>query len=239
MIICLHKHRTTTNTFPLHMKKHMFLFASLFLSVLAMAQTSPSFGVKGGLSSAWFKGDAVSSLQNLLDYADGAITTTNRTGFYGGGSVTIPLSGPVSVEPGAYYAQKGYTLNGDLNIKGAEFIGANAKAQLTSHYIDMPLLLKANVGGLEVFAGPQVSYLAKADLKTTAGILGFNVLNRTMDATEEFNRWDAGITGGVGYQFPGGFNISASYDHGLKKVDANQNFDSYNRSFKVGIGYRF
>lgn len=221
------------------MKKHLLLFASFIVSVLAMAQTAPSFGIKGGLSSAWFKGDAVNSLQNILDYSDGHITSANRTGFYGGASVSIPLGGVVSVEPGLLYAQKGYTLNGDLNIKGAEFIGANAKAQLTSHYIDLPVVLKANVGGLEIFGGPQVSYLAKADLKTTAGVMGFNVFNRTMDATQEFNRWDAGLTGGIGYQFSNGLTLSASYDHGLKKVDANQNFDSYNRSFKVGAGFRF
>ena len=221
------------------MKKHFLLFSALVIGLLASAQDGPSIGIKGGLSTAWFKGDAVSSLQNIIDYADGAITTSNRTGFYGGGSVAIPLGSSISVEPGVYYAQKGYTLNGDLNIKGAEFIGANAKAQLTSHYVDLPLLLKANVGGLEVFAGPQVSYLAKSDLKTTAGILGFNVLNRTMDATEQFNRWDAGVTGGVGYQFANGLNISAAYDHGLSKVDANERFDSYNRSFKVGLGFRF
>src|SRR5215203_4769190 len=108
------------------MKKHLFVLSALFAGLLASAQDGPS--------SAWFKGDAVSSLQNILDYADGAITTGNRTGFYGGGSVAIPLGSGISVEPGVYYAQKGYTLNGDLNIKGAEFIGANAKAQLTSHY---------------------------------------------------------------------------------------------------------
>jgi hypothetical protein len=230
---------TYKNTFPLHMKKHFLLFSALVIGLVASAQDGPSIGIKGGLSTAWLKGDAVSSLQNIIDYADGAITTSNRTGFYGGGSVAIPLGSGISVEPGVYYAQKGYTLNGDLNIKGAEFIGANAKAQLTSHYVDLPLLLKANVGGLEVFAGPQVSYLAKSDLKTTAGILGFNVLNRTMDATEQFNRWDAGVTGGVGYQFANGLNISAAYDHGLSKVDANERFDSYNRSFKVGLGFRF
>ena len=221
------------------MKRHFLLFSAIFMGLLASAQDGPSIGIKGGLSTAWFKGDAVSSLQNIIDYADGAITTSNRTGFYGGGSVAIPLGSGISVEPGVYYAQKGYTLNGDLNIKGAEFIGANAKAQLTSHYVDLPVLLKANVGGLEVFAGPQVSYLAQADLKTTAGILGFNVLSRTMDATEQFNRWDAGVTGGVGYQFANGLNISAAYDHGLSKVDANKRFDSYNRSFKVGLGFRF
>ncbi len=138
-----------------------------------------------------------------------------------------------------FYAQKGAELKGQLAIKGLEFLSPNAKAKLTSHYIDLPMVLKANINGFQIFAGPQVSYLAKADLKTTAGALGFNLLNNTMDATEQFNRWDAGITGGIGYQFANGFNVSASYDHGLTKMDANKNMDAYTRSFKVGLGFRF
>jgi hypothetical protein len=96
-----------------------------------------------------------------------------------------------------------------------------------------------NIDGFQIFAGPQVSYLAKADLKTTAGVLGFNLLNKTLDATDQFNRWDAGVTAGIGYQLSNGVNISASYDHGLSKVDANQNLESYNRGFKVGLGLKF
>jgi hypothetical protein len=220
------------------MKKHFLLFASIAFSTLSFAQ-APSFGIKAGLSSATIKGDAANSLNNLIDYTDGAITSNSRTGFFAGANVAIPLSENVSVEPGVYYAQKGYSLNGELNLKNLDFIGANAKAQLQSHYIDIPLLVKANMGGFQVFAGPQVSYLAKADLRTTAGLLGFNVLNRTMDASDQFKRWDAAVTGGIGYQFTNGFNISASYDHGLSKVDANNRFDAYNRSFKVGAGFRF
>ena len=221
------------------MKKHILFFSALFVSALAMAQAGPSFGIRGGVTSSRMKGEAVNSLQNLIEYTNGAITSNNRTGFFGGGFVNIPLGGPVSVEPGVFYAQKGYELNGSMSVKGAEVLSAKGQAQLTSHYIDIPLLLKAEMGGFQVFAGPQVSYLAKADLKTTAGVLGFNILNRTMDASEEFNRWDAGITGGVAYQFANGFQVMGAYDHGLSKVDANKQFESYNRSFKVGVGYRF
>ena len=213
--------------------------ASIVISTLAMAQAQPSFGIRGGVTSSTMKGDAVNSLNSLLDYTDGKVTTNARTGFYAGAYTNIPLGGGISVEPGVYYAQKGYELKGELNVKNMEFLGMNAKAQLQSHYIDIPLLLKADLGGLQVFAGPQVSYLAKADLRTTAGVLGFNVLNRKMDATEQLNRWDAGITGGLGYQFANGVNIRASYDHGLSKADANQNLDTYNRSFKVGLGFSF
>lgn len=221
------------------MKKKILLFTSIVVSTLAMAQTKPSFGIRGGLSSATIQGDAVNSLNNLLDFTKGAITTSRHTGFFGGGYVNLPLSTNLSVEPAIYYTQKGYALQGELNIKGAQFLGANARAQLNSQYIDMPLLLKANVGGLQIFGGPQLSYLTKADLHTTGGVLGFNILNSKTDATSQFNRWDAGITGGIGYQFSNGVNIMASYDHGLSKTDANKNMNAYNRSFKVGVGFGF
>ena len=221
------------------MKKEILLFVSIAISAIGFAQNQPSFGIRGGITSSTMQGDAVNSLQNLLDYTNGAITTKSHTGFFAGANASIPVSDLVSVEPGLYYSQKGYEMQGELNLKGVEFLGANAQAKLTSHYIDLPVLLKLNFNGLQLFAGPQISYLAKADLRTTAGALGFNVLDKTMDATDQFNRWDAGMTGGIGYKFPNGFNVSASYDYGLSKVDANQNIDSYNRSFKVGVGFNF
>jgi hypothetical protein len=220
------------------MKRHFLLFASMAIASFSFAQKT-SVGIKAGVTSATMKGEAVSSLKNLIEYTNGAITTENRTGLFGGVNVNIPISQQVSIEPGLYYAQKGYALKGALNMKGMEIINANARAQLNSHYIDLPVVVKGNFGGLQVFAGPQVSYLAKADLRTSAGILGFNVLNKTMDATEQLNKWDAGITGGLGYQFKNGFNLTASYDHGLSKADANQNFDAYNRAIKVGAGFKF
>ncbi|HEX8334688.1 MAG TPA: porin family protein [Segetibacter sp.] len=221
------------------MKRQILLAALILTSTFSFAQVKPDFGIRGGLSSAGMRGEAVNNLQNLLDFADGMITTNDRLGFFAGAYSAISVSKVISIEPALYYTQKGYTMTGDLNIKGAEFIGANAKASLNASYIDLPVLIKANVKGLQLFAGPQVSYLMQADLKTTAGVLGFNLFNRKMNATEQFNRWDAGVTGGIGYQFANGINIMASYDHGLSKVDADKNLESYNRSFKVGLGMSF
>jgi len=221
------------------MKKQILLFVSVALSTLAIAQTKPTFGVKGGVSHAGLQGDAVTSLQSLIDFSNGAITTGNRTGFFAGGYANIPVTEQFSIEPGIYYSQKGYELKGSFNIKGAEFLSANAKAQLNTTYIDIPVLVKVTFSGLQIFAGPQVSYLADAKLRTTAGALGFNIVDNTMDAKSQFNQWDVALTGGIGYQFGNGVNISAAYDHGLSKVDNAQNFDSYNRAFKVGVGFRF
>ena len=221
------------------MKKQILLFASIAISALSFAQSKPSFGIRAGITSSTMQGDAVSNLRDILDYTKGAVTTSSHTGFFAGANASIPVSDLVSIEPGLYYSQKGYDMKGDLNIKGIEFLGINGKAKLTSQYVDLPLLLKLNFNGLQLFAGPQISYLTKADLRTTAGALGFNLIDKTMDATGQFNRWDAGVTGGIGYQFANGFNISAAYDYGLSKVDASQNVNSYNRSFKVGAGFRF
>ena len=124
-------------------------------------------------------------------------------------------------------------------MKGVDVLGINAKAQLQLNYLELPVLLKANIGGLQLFAGPQISYLVNSDLKVSAGALGFNVLSYKLPVTSQFNHWDAGITGGIGYQFNNGINLSASYDHGLSKVDANKNIDAYNRMMKIGVGFTF
>lgn len=218
------------------MKKQILLFIFILSTAISFAQVQPKFGVRGGITSTGMRGDAVTNLDKLLNFTNGMVTTQSTTGFFGGGYVNIPLGGDLSVEPAVYYSLKGYELRGALNIKGLDVLSANAKAQLQSQYIDIPVLLKANVGGLQVFAGPQFSYLAKADLKTTAGVLGVNLLKNTTDATSQFNRWDAALTGGVGYQFNNGINIMASYDYGLSKVDAGQKLNSYNHGFKVGLG---
>jgi hypothetical protein len=221
------------------MKNQFLLLAFLIFSTVTFAQTSPSFGIRAGVSSSGMRGDAINNLNQMLDFAKDMITTNNRTGFFAGGYASIPFGDIVSLEPALYYSQKGYELRGSLNAKGLDFLGANAKAKLNSQYLDLPVLLKANINGLQLFAGPQISYLMQADLKTTAGVFGFNLLNKKMDATNQFSKWDAAITGGIGYKFMNGVNISASYDYGLSRVDANNSLNSYNHSVKVGIGMNF
>jgi hypothetical protein len=220
------------------MKQKILLLAMTTLSLAAFAQT-PVIGVEAGLSSSGMRGDAVNNLQDLLDFTDGMVKTQNRTGFYAGINTSIPLGSGISVEPGIYYTQKGYEMVGDFAIKGAEFLGANAKAKLQNDYIDLPVLIKADLGGFQVFGGPQFSYLVSSKLKTTASVLGFNLLNETLDAKDQFNSWDMSLMGGIGYQFKSGFNVNASYNYGLGKVDANKNVNGYNNGFKIGVGIKF
>jgi len=151
--------------------------------------------------------------------------------------VSIPVSENFSVEPGITYTQKGYELKGSFGIKGTDIVGA--KSQLNLAYIEFPVVAKANLNGLQVFAGPQLGYLAGANLHTTAGVLGFNFVNDKRDVKNQFNSMDVSLTGGIGYQFSNGFSINAAYDHGLSKVNSGQSIEAYNQAVKVGIGLRF
>jgi Outer membrane protein beta-barrel domain len=221
------------------MKRQILLIAAIALSSAVMAQSKISFGIRGGLTNSGMKGEAVDNLQNLVEVTNGMISTKNTSGYFAGAYTSIPVSEKVSIEPGIYYSKKGYELGGSLDLKGVEFLGVGAKLKLQSDYVDVPVLVKGNFNGFQVFGGPQVSYLTKADLQTKASVLGINLLNRSIDVTNEFNRWDAAITGGVGYQFANGFSVSAQYDHGLARVDKNKSVNSYNRAFKVGVGFQF
>ena len=126
-------------------------------------------------------------------------------------------------------------MTGKLNSKGLGFLSAGGTAKLGLDYLDIPVVLKVDAGGFQLFAGPQFSYLSKANLHSTAGLLGINLFSNDMDVTSSFNRFDVGVTGGIGYTFTKGISLSASYDYGLSKIDANQNTNAYNQSFKVGL----
>jgi hypothetical protein len=222
------------------MNKRTLLFASaLAVSSFAFAQSKPAITVRAGYASATITGDANESLQGLLDYTGGAISTSAHNGLFAGAGVSIPIASGIALEPGIGYAQKGYVMKGSLDLKGASFLSPGAKANLTLHYVDLPVLLTGTFNGLEVFGGPQLSYLAAAKFRTTAGALGINILDQTMDAEDRFNRWDAGLTGGIGYRFANGLNIRGSYEHGLTKMDANRSVAAYNQAVKVGIGLTF
>jgi Outer membrane protein beta-barrel domain len=222
------------------MKKNLLLTTAMVLGIVMASQAQVSKGFRAGTSISNWRGDAAGTMNDLVDVTSGFLQTASKTGFYAGAYVQIPLSEKIMVEPGVYYAQKGYSLKGDLAIDKLNFLGAGASAKVNAHYIDIPVVLKVEpVKELQLFAGPQVSVLAKTDLRLQAGILGISLLNKTLDITNEFNRIDMGATAGVGYQFGKGVNITASYERGFSRLDKNETFKAYNQAVKVGLGFSF
>ena len=198
-----------------------------------------TYGAGAGVTISSMRGDAIKNMQLLLDFTNGIVTTKAVAGFYAGGFANIPVGNNFSVEPGLYYSSKGYEIGGTYTVKGIGLLSAQASSRLQSNYIDVPVLLKADFNGFQIFAGPQVSYLTNAKLITKAGVLGFNLLNNKMDITNQLNRWDAAVTAGAGYKFSNGIRLNASYERGLSKVNAGQSLQTYNQGFKIGAAMSF
>ena len=199
-----------------------------------------SYGLRSGVNFSKWEGDDLQVIEDLLDKTDGYLVTKGTKGFHVGGYVHIPISEVFSFEPGLQYSKKGYSIKGDFQIPVLKYLGINARAQVQSHYIDIPLVLKANVvKGLQVYAGPQVSYLVRSSLNAKLGILGISIFNKGFGITQRFNKVDMGLTGGIGYEFDNGLNIQAGYDYGLSKLDKNDNYAAYNRVVKISMGFTF
>ncbi len=221
------------------------MIKKLFFSIISVLMINSlhaqvSYGIRAGVNFAKWQGDDLQVIEDLLDKTDGYVVTKGKTGWHVGTYVNIPISNTFSFEPGLAYSKKGYSIKGDVQIPVLKILAINAGAQVQQHYIDMPLVLKANVyKGLQVYAGPQISYLVRSTLNAKLGVLGINIFNRGFGITERFNKVDMGLTGGIGYQFENGLNVQAGYDYGLSKLDRNDNYLAYNRVVKVSVGFSF
>lgn len=208
--------------------------------LIYVANAQVTYGIRNGINFSKWEGADLQVIEDLLDKTEGYVITKGTRGLHIGGYVHIPISEVFSFEPGLEYSKKGYSLKGDFQIPVLKYFGVNLRAQVQSHYIDIPLTLKANVyKGLQVYAGPQVSYLVRSTLNAKLGVLGISLFNKGFGITERFNKVDLGLTGGVGYQFDSGINLQAGYDYGLTKLDKNDNYSAYNRVVKVSVGYTF
>lgn len=217
-----------------------FFFSIISILMINSLHAQVTYGLRVGANFAKWQGEDLQVIEDLLDKTDGYVVTKGKTGWHVGGYVNIPISNTFSFEPGLSYSKKGYSIKGDVQIPVLKILAINAGAQVQQHYIDMPLVLKANVyKGLQVYAGPQVSYLVRSTLNAKLGVLGINIFNRGFGITERFNKVDLGLTGGIGYQFENGLNVQAGYDYGLSKLDKNDNYAAYNRVVKVSVGFSF
>jgi hypothetical protein len=219
------------------MKKIAFtLFAALFVFAL-QAQAQVRVGVRAGLNMATWGGDAVENFSSMIETSE-AFRTEMNPSFHAGAYVNVPLSEVVSLEPGLFYSGKG------LRMSQSYFSNNLLKPQATitdnAHYIEMPVLVRVNLGpGFQLFAGPQVSYLAQNEIRAEAGLLGASYgYDWKVDAG--LRKFDFGVTGGIGYAFTNGLNMQAGYEWGLTSLDEGRsNVDAYNRVIKVSMGYTF
>lgn len=197
-----------------HMKKLFLVIALGFIGISAtQAQTNylGGFGIRGGANLFNFGGSDVEE----NDY-------TNRVGFHAGIYTMMFATDRFAIEPGIYYSVKG-TQNNDAVDSRAIF-----------NYVDVPVLFRLYPSeGFNVFAGPQISFLANS--KYEGDFFG-STISFEGDNTKET---DLGLVFGVGYNLPKGFNVQGSYDYGMTPIFKNSDADVYNRGFKISLGYTF
>ncbi|MDI6033458.1 porin family protein [Flavobacterium sp. LB2P84] len=188
------------------------IFASLVITFMTLtnanAQDNASkFGVKGGVN-----------FSNLYteDVDDNNVLTGFNVGFF----AKLPISNNIALQPEISYTGK-----------GAELVYNNAlvsgTAQFKLDYIEVPLLLVVNVTkNFNIHAGPYAAYMvsAKTTNKSDSGSYNFE---DNID-TDDFNKFDAGLAGGVGIDLePVSFGVR--YNYGLTKIgkeDSSTSFSS-------------
>lgn len=100
-------------------------------------------------------------------------------------------------------------------------------------YLSIPVLIEYKpVKALYIQVGPELSYLLSAKLK-----------NSTLHKSERdnYNKFDVGIAGGVGYTIFKNFSLEARYVYGLSQISQYTDVTGkyYNRVFQFNAVYLF
>lgn len=198
------------------------IFASLVLSFMSFTavqaqEKTASFGFKGGLN-----------FSNL--YTDNVDDNNVLTGFNAGLYAKFPISNNIAIQPEISYTTKGAEL-----VYNNAFVQGTAKFNV--NYIEVPVLLVMNItDNFNVHVGPYAAYMVSG--KTTNDS-NFSSSENELD-TNDFNKFDAGLAGGVGIDLDV-VNFGVRYNYGLTKIGKDDSFissDAKNSVLNVYVGLR-
>ena len=205
------------------MKTFLRMALPLALLIAAPLQAQTTIGVKGGINVA----NVSTNVSDLPDVID------SKTGFVGGGFVTLGLGSLFALQPELLYSQKGFEASeGDLS------------AQLGTNYIEIPVLLKAQfeLAMLRpaLYAGPVVSF----ETSCNVSIVGVSV---ECDDDEGFvdrktTEWGAVFGGNVDFILgPVILILDARYQLGLTNLadvpDSDEPVKSNVWQIMAGVGF--
>lgn len=202
------------------MKKVIILAIGLFAATAASAQIK--LGVKAGLNVPnIIKGDGNNDFKTKVN-----------PGFNAGVTLDIPLITGLAFTPELLYSTKGYkaeTVFGDFTQ--------------TTSFIDIPILASINLGGsgLNLVAGPQVSFLMSTKNKFESGF-GSTEQQIIEDKSDRFKKSLVGGLIGFRYDINEKFDIHGRYalDFQKNNEDGSKETPEYkNQVFSVGLGIKF
>ena len=201
------------------MKKIIILALGLCAATAANAQ-DVRLGVKAGLN-----------LPNIIriDGNDNVTSTKVNPGFNAGVTLDIPLTTGIAFTPEVLFASKGY--------KGETLAGEFTQ---TTYFIDVPILASFKIAGsgLNIVAGPQVSFLTSTKNKLETGL-------GTIESqyNEDSDRFKKSLLGGVvGPQVSFLTSTKNKFENGFGTVESeyNEDSDKFKKSLLGGvIGLRY
>ncbi|TDG37104.1 PorT family protein [Pedobacter changchengzhani] len=206
------------------MKKIFILAMGLFVTGVANAQSTDkpiTVGIKAGANfSNIIKNDGNNNFK-----------TKYLTGFNAGVTVDVKILDVLAFTPELLYSTKGYKLESSFG----DF------TQTTS-FIELPLLATVKLaGGLNLVAGPQVSFLLSTKNKFDGNFLQAQQTNVENDA----DRFKKSLVGGVigfRYDINNKVGINGRYALDFQKNNENgtSNTPEYkNQVFQIGLGLKF
>lgn len=201
------------------MKKFFILSVSLMtLSAISFAQTT--FGIKAGVQSTELR------ITGDIDDEHVAIAGA-RTGFVFGGTADIKLGTNWSFQPHLLLAMK----------NGSIYSTANTNILA----IDIPLNVLYRQNGFFVGVGPNLSYGLSAKGKSFSGGDDEDLYEEEGGNEAFFKRFEFGVNALMGYEFAGGFVLSANFTPGLSDIYNQDGEDSkvHNRMVGLNFGYLF
>jgi hypothetical protein len=205
----------------------LLLFAGLSFSV---AQAQVQYGLKAGVNYSNIAGDL--NDQDIYQ---------NKLGFVGGITTNFPLSsdGFLSLAPELLYSAKGYQYQDEEFMVGAD--KWKRKGDISFNYIDLPVLLKVNAGGLFFEGGPVASYLLDIKDKTELKINEQDQEDTRIISKGNASDFEIGYAAGVGYKAPMGVSLNLRYNGSINALaDENDGGDLTNGRhslFQFTLGY--
>ncbi len=208
-------------------KSKNLIFASLALGLISITgmqaqDKTASYGFKGGLN-----------FSNL--YSDNVDDNNVLTGFNAGLYAKFPITNNIAIQPEISYTTKGAEL-----VYNNAFVQGTAKFNV--NYIEVPVLLVMNItDNFNVQVGPYAAYMVSGKTTNNSNIFS----SQTELDTKDFNKFDAGIAGGLGVDLDV-VNFGVRYNYGLTNVGKERNYggtsytfpDAKNSVLSVYVGLR-
>ncbi len=196
----------------------------LFITGAANAQSTDKpikLGAKAGVNYS-----------NIIkDDGNNNFNTDYLVGYHAGLTLDIKLSDNLAFTPEALYSTKGY--------KSSSTFGEFTQ---TTHFIDVPILASIKLGGgLNLVAGPQVSFLLSTNNKFETGF-GTAQQQIVENDADRFKKSLAGGVVGFRYDFSNKIGINGRYALDFQKNNENgssQTPEYKNQVFQLGLGIKF